>query len=395
MASLEPPQLAPSLSRVQPSRIRQVANEAFSMDGVLALHFGESNLPTPTYIQTALTRALEEGYTFYSPNGGTPSLRAAIAQKYAQLHAIDLSPDRVLITASGVQALNMALRCLLDPGDQALILSPNWPNGTEIVRLCGADPVEVAMRPDSDRFRVDFDALEQSVTPRTRLLLYTSPSNPLGWVATREEQRRLLQFCRRHRIWLVADEVYERICYRERVAPSILRLATADDAVLVVQSFSKSYRMTGWRLGWLVGPAELIRRASELNEYVVSHAPTMIQRAGESALAQGDDDIYAMVEELEEQRAFATSVLDETPGVVLTQADGAFYLFPRIEGIDDSLDFALRLLRATGVAVAPGSAFGSAGEGYIRICYAPDRSILEPALERLNRFMATGRHAAA
>lgn len=382
------PSLAPSLAGVQPSRIRELANVAFGMEGVLRLQFGESNLPTPDYIVAAVNQAIADGYTFYTENAGLPSLRAAIAAKYAQLHRVELDPAReVLISASGVQALNVSIRCVIDPGDEALILSPNWPNGSAIVEMFGARAREIPLIRQGSRFTVDFDALTAALTPRTRMLLYTSPSNPLGWVATVAEQQALLDFCRAHNLWLLADEVYERLYYGGPVAPSILRLCSRDDAVMVVQSFSKSYRMTGWRLGWVVGRADLIAKAGQLNEFIVSHAPSMIQKAGEVALAQGDDEISGMVELFHERMSFCSQALSSVGRISLPKPEGAFYLFPRIEGVDDSFDFALRLLREEKVAVAPGNAFGNGGEGSIRICYAPGLEVLEPAMERFVRFV--------
>ncbi|RLT33728.1 MAG: aminotransferase class I/II-fold pyridoxal phosphate-dependent enzyme, partial [Chloroflexi bacterium] len=225
------PALAPSLAGVQPSLIRELANVAFDMEGVLRLQFGESNLPTPDYIVAALKRAIADGYTFYTENAGLPSLRAAIAAKYAQLHRVELDPAcEVLVSASGVQALNVSIRCVIDPGDEALVLSPNWPNGSAIVEMFGARAREIPLVRQGSRYTVDFDALRASLTPRTRLLIYTSPSNPLGWVATVAEQQALLDFCREHNLWLLADEVYERLYYGGAVAPSILRLCSREDA---------------------------------------------------------------------------------------------------------------------------------------------------------------------
>lgn len=389
-------QLPSSLAQITPSRIRELANIAFEMDDVLKLQFGESTMPTPQYIKDAAAQALAEGYTFYSENAGLPSLRSAIARKYGDLHGVELDPRReILITASGVQALNVGIRCTLDPGDEALILSPNWPNATEIVRMFGATPREIplATRRDAagvERFTVDFAALEAAVTPRTRLLVYTSPSNPLGWAATVEEQQALLDFCRRHGLWLLADEVYERIYFGGEsgdVAPSILRLCTRDDAVLVAQSFSKSYCMTGWRLGWVVGRSDLVEKASQLNEFIVSHAATFIQRAGEVALQAGEADVQRIVALFHRRMQLCYDALSTVDRITLPKPEGAFYLFPRIDGLTDSFDFAVRLLRETKVAVAPGVAFGNGGEGAVRLCCAPDESVLEPALERFCRFV--------
>jgi len=383
------PQLARSILDVPPSRIRELANIAFKMDGVLKLYFGESNLPTPQYIKDAAARALQEGFTFYTHNAGLPSLRQAIAEKYNELHHISLNPEsEIVVTASGVQALHVAIRCLLDPGDEALLLTPAWPNASAIVRLCSAEPREIPLVLHGSRYQIDFEALQAAISSRTRLLVYTSPSNPLGWVATEEDQKLLLEFCRRHGLWLLADEVYERLYYGGPVAPSILRKCQRDDAVVVAHSFSKSYCMTGWRLGWVAGRSDLVQKATEMNEFIISHAPSMVQKAGEAALREGESEIRTMVARLKENLEFCQRSLESMPRVVLPKPEGAFYLFPRIKGLDDSFEFCKRLLLETRVGLAPGVAFGKGGEGSIRICYAADHSVLEAAMERLGEFLA-------
>jgi aspartate/methionine/tyrosine aminotransferase len=383
--------LAPGLSGVAPSLIRRIADVAFGMGDVLKLHFGESDQPTPDLIKEAAVRALADGFTYYTANAGLPSLREAIAATTAALHGVRLDPHgEVLVTASGVQALNVAIRCTLDPGDEAIVLTPNWPNATAIVALYGGRAREVPLRWSGHRYTVDPEALAAALGPRTRLLVYTSPSNPLGWVARAQEQDALLEFCRRNGLWLLADEVYERIYFDGPVAPSILRRCTRDDAVIVVQSFSKSYCMTGWRLGWVTARADLVGQAAQLNEFVVSHAPSMVQRAGETALLRGEDFVRAMREQVARRVGACHRRLQSVRGVSVAVPEGSFYLFPRIEGVTDSLAFALALLQATRVAVAPGAAFGRGGEGAVRICCAADESILEPALERLARFIENG-----
>ena len=366
-----------------------------SMDGVLRLYFGESNLPTPQYIKQAAARAMEEGFTFYTENAGLPSLRRAIAENYRRLHSVELDPAaEIVVTASGVQALNVAIRTVLDPGDEALVLTPAWPNGSSSVAMANAIVRQIPHPLCGHRYRVDFDALDAAVSPRTRMLLYTSPSNPLGWVAGEEEQQGLLDFARRHGLWLIADEVYDRLYYSgERLGdpvPSILRKATRDDAVMVIHSFSKSYCMTGWRVGWLVARRDVADKATQLNEFIVSHAPTFAQKAGETALADGEEELVRMLGRLKENRDLCLGALGGLPGVTVPKPDGAFYLFPRIDGVTDSFAFCKKLLEETKVGLAPGVAFGAGGEGSIRICYAAERSILEPAMERLTRFLQAG-----
>jgi aspartate/methionine/tyrosine aminotransferase len=389
------PQLATSVENVPHSRIRELAEVAMSMDGVLRLYFGESNLPTPEYIKQAARRAIEDGYTFYTENAGLPSLRRAIAENYRKLHGVELDPAReIVVTASGVQALNVGIRCVLDPGDEALVLTPAWPNGSSNVAMANAVVRQIPHPLCGNRYQIDFDALEAAVTPRTRLLLYTSPSNPLGWVATGEEQQALLDFSRRHGLWLMADEVYDRLYYSGgrlgEPVPSILKRATRDDAVIVVHSFSKSYCMTGWRLGWLVARSDLAAKVTQLNEFIVSHAPTFAQKAGETALAEGEGELARMLGRLKENRDLCLNALRGIAGVTVPTPDGAFYLFPRIDGLQDSFAFCKRLLEETRVGLAPGVAFGAGGEGSIRICYAADQSILEPAMERLTGFLRSG-----
>jgi aspartate aminotransferase len=386
------PSLAQSVENVPHSRIRELAEVAMSMDGVLRLYFGESNLPTPDYIKNAAVQAMADGYTFYTENAGLPSLRRAIAGHYRKWHGVELDPEsEIVITASGVQALHVTLRTMVDPGDEALVLTPAWPNGSSIIAMANAIVKQIPHPLCRDRYRIDFDALEAAAGPRARLVLYTSPSNPLGWVATEEEQQRLLEFCRARGLWLVADEVYDRLYYAGgslgEPVPSILRKATREDAVAVVHSFSKSYCMTGWRVGWLIARRDLGRKATQLNEFIISHAPTFAQKAAETALACGEAELVGMLGRLKEKRDFCLSALREMCGVTVPAPDGAFYLFPRIEGLTDSFEFCRRLLMETKVGLAPGVAFGAGGEGSVRICYAADRSILEPAMERLGRFL--------
>ena len=389
--TLQPP-YAESLAGVPYSRIRELGELAMTMDGVLRLYFGESNVPTPAYIVEAATRALRDGHTFYSENAGLPSLRREIAAQYRRLHDVEVDPEHeVVVTASGLMALHLAIRSAIDPGDEAIILSPAWPNGAAIVALSHGVPVEVPLALTDARFEIDFAALEAALTSRTRLILLTSPSNPLGWVARVDEQQRLLDLCRERGMWLVADEVYERIYYDGASpgdpAPSMARLCDRQDRVHVVQSFSKSYCMTGWRVGWLVTRADLGAKLAQLNEFFVSHAATFAQVAAQVALADGEDELRRMVANLRSNRDFCVDTLRALPGVTVPEPGGAFYLFPKIDGLDDSMAFCRQLLVEQRVGLAPGSAFGSGGEGSVRICYAAERSVLEEALERLARFL--------
>lgn len=390
------PSVASSALAIPRQRIRELADIAMEMERagrqVFKLYFGESNLPTPDFIKRAADKAIRDGFTYYTPNAGIYSLREQIAKYYARHHGVALDPAReIVVTQSGVQAINVVLRCALDAGDEAILLTPAWPNGSRIAVMHHGVAREIAQPLIGDRFGIDFAALEAAVTPRTRALVYTSPSNPLGWVATDEEQDKLLAFARRHGLWLIADEVYERLNYTlatpGEAAPSILRKITRDDAVAVVQSFSKSYCMTGWRLGWLVARADLADRATQLNEFIMSNPTAFVQKAGEAALEWGDETVNAFVQRLKANRDLAVSALSGIPGVTVARAEGAFYAFLKIDGLADSFDLCRRLLEETGVGIAPGVAFGEGGQGSVRVCYAADETVLSPALERLSAFL--------
>jgi aspartate/methionine/tyrosine aminotransferase len=365
---------------------------AMSMEGVYKLYFGESSLPTPEYIRRAAQKAMADGYTFYTANAGLLSTRTAIAEHYQRMHGVELDPlGEIVVTASGVQAINLAVRCLLDPGDEGIVLTPAWPNGSGNIMMANGVVREIPHVLCNGRYGIDFDAIEKAFTPRTRLLIYTSPSNPLGWVATGDEQDKLLEFTRRHGIWLIADEVYERLYYKGarlgEPSQSILRKVTRDDAVIVIQSFSKAYCMTGWRLGWLVGRRDVAKKATQLNELIVSHAPSFSQRAAETALVWGEAELKNMLVKLKANRDFCFEKLRGIPGIQVPEPEGAFYLFLKIEGLTDSFEFCRQLLEETRVGLAPGCAFGAGGEGSVRLCYASEREVLEPAIERLVQFL--------
>jgi aspartate/methionine/tyrosine aminotransferase len=389
--------LADSVARVPHSKIRELAEIAMGMPRVLRLYFGESNLPTPEYLKVALDRAVRDGFTFYTENAGLPSLRQAIAAYYQRQQNVALDPSsEIVVTASGVQAIALSIRAVLDPGDEAIVLTPAWPNASAIVSLANARAIEIAQPLEGDVYTIDFDAIERAVTPRTRLLIYTSPSNPLGWVATRRQQERLLDFSRRQGLWLMADEVYDRLYYAGarlgEPVPSILQLATRDDAVLVVHSFSKSYCMTGWRLGWMIARRDLARKCAQLNEFMVSCAAGFVQKAAETALNEGEEELTRMLRMLLDNRDFCAAKLRAMPRLTLPEPDGAFYLFPRVAGLRDSFGFCKRLLEDTRVGIAPGMAFGAGGEGSVRICYASGREVLEPAMQRLGEWLSIQPH---
>ncbi len=353
------------------SKIREVANAGLGRNDVLPFWFGESDEVTPAPIRQAAADSLARGETFYSHNLGLIELREAIAAYASALHgAVDVA--RIAVTSSGVTALMLAMQMLLDAGDEVVAVVPVWPNLTAQPAILGARVVRVPLRPDSHgAWRLNVCELLAAVTPQTRLLLVNAPNNPTGWTLTRAEQQRLLDHCRATGTWLVADEVYERIWFGgTATAPSFLDIATPQDRLIVAHSFSKSFLMTGWRLGWLVLPAGHTEAAGKLLEFNTSCAPVFVQRAGQAALATAATTVPALVGRLAICRDTLLAGLQALPGVRVALPPGGLYAFFRVEGEDDSLAFAKRLVAEHGLGLAPGVAFGAEGEGWLRWCFA-------------------------
>ena len=367
------------------SKIREVANAGLGRSDVLPFWFGESDEVTPEPIRRAATDSLAKGETFYSHNLGLPELREAIAAYASALHG-PVSVGRIAVTSSGVTALMLAMQMLLDAGDEVVAVVPVWPNLTAQPAILGARVTRVPLRPAADgAWKLDVDELLAAVTPATRVLLVNAPNNPTGWTLTRAEQQRLLDHCRSTGTWLVADEVYERIWFGgTKAAPSFLDIAAPEDRLVVAHSFSKSFLMTGWRLGWLVLPAAHLDAAGKLLEFNTSCAPVFIQRAGQAALAMADALVPDLVARLQHCRDTLVVGLQGLPGVRVAAAPGGLYAFFRVEGEDDSLAYAKRLVAEHGLGLAPGVAFGPEGEGWLRWCFASrDPQRLHLGLDRL------------
>jgi aspartate aminotransferase len=378
--------VAPAAS-VKPSMIRSIADFAEKYPGTLRLFYGEDTLPTPDFIKAAGRRAIAENFTYYTPNAGYPALRQAIADEVQRLHGVAIEPFReVVVTASGMAALQLAIQATVSSGDSALVLTPLWPNISAAIRVVGAEAIEIPLallhRAGQLSFTLDFDRLAAAVRPNTRLLALASPGNPTAWTATRDDWVRLIAFCERHDLWLLADGVYERIVYNGQVAPSPLTVDGARERTIVAQSFSKTYRMTGWRVGYAIAPPDLARSMSQLQEFVVSHAPGVAQEAARVALTEGEPFVRESQTRYALNAATAWSRLNRLEGIEVPITTGAFYVFPRIAGLTDSYQFCERLVRQRRVGFAPGAAFGAGGEGHIRICYAVDNATLIEALDR-------------
>jgi aspartate/methionine/tyrosine aminotransferase len=368
------------------SKIREIYNQGVGMPGLLAFWAGESDEPTPGFIRRAAQASLEAGEVFYSQNLGVPELREALAQYVSRLHK-PVSQDQIAVTSSGVNALMLASQLLLDPGDRAVEVVPLWPNLQEIPRILGAQTITVPLRFGRE-WTLDLDQLLEALTPRTRAVYINSPNNPTGWTITRKAQQAILAHCRRNGIWIVADDAYERMYYGEGgVAPSFLDIAEPEDRVIGANTFSKSWLMTGWRLGWLVVPPALAPDLAKLIEYNTSCVPVFVQRAGVVAVKEGEPVIAHTRERFRNARDFLARSLNEIPGVKTALPAGAMYLFFGIEGMSDSLEFCKRLLRETALGLAPGSAFGPEGEGYVRWCFAASEDRLADGVGRLRGFL--------
>jgi aspartate/methionine/tyrosine aminotransferase len=373
------------------SKIREVANAALGRSDVLAFWFGESDEVTPEPIRQAAADSLLRGETFYSHNLGLPELREGIAAYASGLHgAIDV--DRIAVTSSGVTALMLAMQMLAGAGDEVVAVVPVWPNLTAQPAILGATVTRAPLRPKNGLWQLDLDELLARVTQRTRVLLVNAPNNPTGWTLTREQQQALLAHCRRTGTWIVADEVYERIYFGAgRCAPSFLDVASPDDRLIVAQSFSKSFLMTGWRLGWMVLPGAgqpgCLDAAGKLLEFNSSCAPVFVQRGAQAALGLADTLVPRIVADLKGCRDRLVAGLQRLPGVTVATPPGGLYAFFRIEGLPesgDSLALAQRLVAQHGLGLAPGAAFGDEGEGWLRWCFAShDPERLDRGLQRL------------
>lgn len=376
--------MRPEIAQLPGSKIREVANAGLDREDVLAFWFGESDEVTPLAIREAAIASLQAGETFYSHNLGLPELRSAIAAYASSLH-LPVDAGRIVVTSSGVNALMVAQQALIGSGDEVVAVVPVWPNLTAQPAILGASVRRVSLHPVDGAWQLDLDELLDSISTRTRLLILNAPNNPTGWTLEPAQQRAILEHCRRSGTWILADEVYERIWFGAgRAAPSFLDVADADDRLIVTHSFSKSFLMTGWRLGWLVLPPALVESVGKLIEFNTSCAPVFIQRAGLRALADAGVTVPSLVERLRGCRDLLLSSLSRLSAVEVATPPGGLYAFLRVAGETDSLALAKRLVAEAGLGLAPGAAFGEEGEGWLRWCFASrDPSRLVLGVERL------------
>ncbi|MDR3452763.1 MAG: pyridoxal phosphate-dependent aminotransferase [Rhodoferax sp.] len=385
-----------AIQNLEESKIREVANAGMGRSDVLAFWFGESDEVTPDFIRQAAIDSLERGETFYAHNLGLPELREAVAGYMSALHG-KVAAERIAITSGGVNALMLAMQALIDAGDEVVALTPVWPNLTAQPLILGAKlrcvPLQpVRSGPQQGAWSLDLDALLAAITPATKLLILNAPNNPTGWTLTRAEQQAIVEHCRRTGTWILADEVYERLYYAGDTAngsaPSFLDVTTPEDRLVVVHSFSKSFLMTGWRLGWLVMPPAMTHNMGKLIEFNTSCASVFTQRAGMVALERTAEVTPRVVAHLKACRDTLVPLLQAVPGVQVASARGGMYAFFSLEGHGDSLVTAKRLVAEAGLGLAPGNAFAPEAQGWLRWCFASkDPQRLVQGVDRLKNWL--------
>lgn len=380
----------PAAQRAPVSGIITAVNHGRDKPGLIPLWAGEGDLPTPRFIAEAAAKALYDGETFYTHQRGIPPLREALAGYYERLYGRRFDPDSFFVTGSGMAAIQLCVAMTVGENEEILVPTPSWPNVSGAGTIIGARPVPVPMTEVDGRWVLTLDLLERAVTPATRAIFINSPANPTGWMATREELAAVLDFARARGLWIVADEIYARFVWTgaDR-APSLLDVAEPDDRVLWVGTFSKNWAMTGWRMGWIHAPVALRQTLENLIQYSTSGVAQFLQRAGVTAINDGEWFVRAMVERAREGREIVSAAFAGNNRVTYAPPDGAFYAFFKVAGLESSRKAAFRLIDDALVGTAPGTAFGENGEGYVRVCFLRSRDSLAEAMARIVRFLET------
>jgi aspartate/methionine/tyrosine aminotransferase len=379
LASLSPRALA-----APDSGIVEIINHARGREGLIPLWAGEGELPTPDFINRAATDALLGGETFYTWQRGIPELRQALADYYARHFSVSLPAEHFYVTGSGMHAIMLAVQAITSPGDEMIYLSPSWPNIVSAIEISGATAKGLPLEFVGGRWSLDLGKLKDAITPRTKGLFVNTPSNPTGWTATKEDLAAILALARKHGLWIIADEIYARYYYGDAVrAPSFLDISEPDDRILYANSFSKNWSMTGWRVGWLVAPAQIGQVIENLVQYSNSGVAQFMQRGAVVALNDGDAFVEENIARAAKSRDILCDTLIATNRVQTLKPEGALYAFLKVDGITDSRQAAIDIVERIGVALAPGSAFGPGGEPFLRACFLRNPTQMEEAADRL------------
>lgn len=379
--------LSKMVSEMEPSGIRRFFDVASTMDNVISLGVGEPDFDTPWHIREEGIYSLEKGRTFYTSNAGLLPLRQEVAAYLKRRFSLDYNPDEVIVTVGGSEAIDIGFRTMLDPGDEVIIPEPCFVSYVPCVRMAGGVPVRLPLE-EKDRFKLTKEKLLSAITEKTKMVVLPFPNNPTGAIMTREELQIIADVIKEKDLFVMSDEIYSELSYQGNHV-SIAAIPGMRERTVVINGFSKSYAMTGWRLGYAVGPKEIIRQMVKVHQYVIMSAPTTSQYAAIEALRNGDGDVARMRESYDERRRFLVKELREM-GIPCFEPMGAFYVFPNISRFGmSSEEFAKKLLENQRVAVVPGSAFGACGEGFLRISYAYSIEDLKKALIKIKKFIDT------
>ena len=383
------PPLRPEALAAPDSGIVEVFHRGFGKKGLIPLWAGEGDLPTPSFISDAAARSLAAGETFYTKQRGIPELREAIAAYMSRVYGKTFSPERYFATIGGMHAIQIAMRLTAGLGDEVIVPTPAWPNFVGSLTVNGAKPVLVPMRIENGRWRLEIDQIAAAITPKTRVIVINSPSNPTGWIASRAELKAVMDLAVKHGLWIVADEIYGRFVYDGSArAPSFHDFPGGEERVLYAQTLSKNWAMTGWRVGWLEAPQSLGATIENLIQYSTSGVATFVQRAAVTAISEGEPFLAQQIEVAKRGREIVLESTRRTNRIEMSAPDGAFYAFFRIDGINDVRQAALDLVDEANVGLAPGTAFGPGGEGYFRLCYARKSEDVAEAMRRIEAWAA-------
>ncbi|MEC9046222.1 MAG: pyridoxal phosphate-dependent aminotransferase [Pseudomonadota bacterium] len=377
--------LSTTVNDLPETNIVEVARYGWGRQGLIPLWFGEGDVPTPAFISDACHESMIEGDTFYTDQNGITELREELIEYNKRTFDIRLNQDRVTVTNSGMMAITTVMQALLNPGDEVVVIGPVWPNIYSAITINRGITTHASITLQDNAWILDLKDVFAAISASTKAIFLNSPGNPTGWIMPEEDQKELLNFCREKGIWIVSDEVYHSLVFDRPVANSILKYASPNDKVISVNSFSKSWLMTGWRMGWIVHPVGLSETFAKLIQISTSGVPAFIQKAGIAALSKGDQVVSDLRDRCQIGRDIVFDYLEQWPRVRCMRPKGAFYAFFSVEGMDNSLEFCKTLIDKCNVGLAPGSAFGPGGEGFLRLCFASTPDKLNEAMKALGK----------